>query len=196
MRPGRRSIRNRVVSTTSRMSIMIAAMLLSACASPPASVTRLDAGGRTVVTLSDTILLARPVPTLAVGARDYAYIGPVEINRMGNRRHYFWLGLASTIDRARAGIEPAIPVALVLLVDGTPMRFPLDEWTIDFDAAPYTATTPVYATLSAPASLDQIRRISAAAKVEAQLLDDDGNTARYRAWQGDWAGWATFADGG
>lgn len=188
MRTGRGNIRS--------MTIAITAMLLSACATTPSSVSRLDAGGRTVVALSDTILLAHAVPALAAGARDYAYIGPVEINRMGNRRHYFWLGLASTIDRTRGGLEPAVPVALVLLVDGTPMRFPLGEWPADLDPPPYPTTIPVYATLAAPASLDQIRRIARASNVEAEIQDDSGAEARYLTFNGDWTDWSAFPDGG
>jgi hypothetical protein len=175
---------------------LLSAMLVAACSGTPSSLSRLDSGGLTVVTLSDAVLLARPVPTLAAGARDYAYIGPVEINRMGNRRHYFWVGLASTIDRARTGLEPANPVALVLVADDAHMVFSLSEWTVAFDVPPYASTTPVYAALAAPASLDQIRRIARASAVEVRIIDDSGTTARYRHWRGAWADWAAFPGAG
>ena len=175
---------------------LVSAILVSACASTPSSLSRLDSGGLTVVTLSDAVLLARPVPTLAAGARDYAYIGPVEINRMGDRRHYFWVALASTVDRARTGLAPANAVALMLVADDARMTFPLSEWTMDFDVSPYASTTPIYATLAASASLDQIRRIARATSVEVRIVDDRGATARYRHWQGAWTDWAAFPGGG
>ena len=167
--------------------------LLTACTTPLMQTTRLDSSGLTIVTLADAVLLARPVRTLAAGARDYAYVGPVEINRMGHHEYFFWIGLASTVDRERVGLTPDDAIALAVLIDGEPMFLPLTEWDMTLDMPPYETSAPVYATLAAPTSLDQIHRIAAADAVELHIVTVDDATARYQTWQGDWTSWSAFA---
>jgi len=171
----------------------ICVVLLTGCATQSSSVSRLDSSGLTVVTLTDAIVLARPVRTLAAGARDYAYVGPIEINRMGDRQHFLWIALASTVDRELAGLDPQHAVELVLVVDESPMVLPLVEWDTTLDHPPYNSTTPIYATLAAHTSLDQIRRIASASAVELHLVVAAGNTARYQSWQGEWTAFSEFA---
>ncbi len=173
--------------------IAVCAVLLAGCTTQTSSVSRLDSSGLTVVTLTDAIVFARPDRTLAAGARDYAYIGPIEINRMGDRQYYLWIALASTVDRDLAGLDPMDAVALVLVVDESPMVLPLIEWETTLDAPPYVSTTPIYATLAAHTSLDQINRIASANAVELHLLVGAGDTARYQHWQGEWATFSRFA---
>jgi len=170
----------------------IAALATFACTTQTPVTSRLDSSGLTVVALNDAIVLARPVRQLTAAARDYAYIGPVEINRMGQREHYLWLGLASTVDRALADASPADAELLAILVDGQPMIFPLTDWSADLDRSPYETVVPVYATLSARASLDQIQRIAAATSIEVHIISNSGPAARYRMWQGAWSSWSLF----
>lgn len=183
-----------MLSAVTRNGLPICMLMLMACAAEvPVTSSRLDSSGLTVVTLADAILLARRVRTLAAGARDYAYVGPVEVNRMGHREYYFWIGLASTVDRDRAGLAPPDAVALALIVDDVPMILPLTEWDQSLDVPPYDMTAPVYATLAAPTSLDQIHRIASANSVELHVIVNAGSTAQYRKWQGSWTSWSGFA---
>ena len=168
------------------------AVLLAGCSVDLPRTSRLDSSGLTVVTNQEVIMLARPVRTLAAGARDFAYIGPVEINRMGRRDYYFWIGLASTVDRDLVGTLPEEAVALAVFVDDEPMILPLSVWDTSLDLPPYHATVPVYATLMAPTSLDQIHRIAAAKSVELHLIAGVDSAHRYRAWQAAWSTWSEF----
>ncbi len=168
----------------------LAAPVLSGCAARTNLTSRLDSNGLTVVTLDEPIVLARPVRQLAAAARDYAYLGPVEINRMGNRDYFLWVGLASTIDRELVGVSPAEVQELAVLVDGWPMLLPLVHWVADLEQSPYETAAPLYATFAAHASLDQIRRISSAESVEVHLVTESGVTRRYKKWQGDWSSWS------
>lgn len=170
----------------------IAALATFACSSQPPVTSRLDSGGLTVVALNDAVVLARPVRQLTVAARDYAYIGPVEINRMGQRNYYLWLGLASTVDRALADVSPADAESLAILVDGQPMILPLTNWGADLDRPPYETGVPVYAKMSARASLDQIHRIGEATSVEIHIVSSSSSADRYRVWQGAWSSWSLF----
>jgi len=169
---------------------VFAALAMVACTAQTLVTSRLDSGGPTVVTLDEAIILARPAPRLAAAARDYAYLGPVEINRMGHRDYYIWLALASTVDRAFAGISPADAEALAMVVDGHAMLLPLTDWTSDLDRSPYETAAPVYATLSARTSLHQIERIAGAGTIEVHIISKSGQDARYRKWQGTWSSWS------
>lgn len=174
------------------LCMLVFVTLVSACSVSESLVSRLDeATGVTVVSMEVPIVLARPT-RLAVAARDYAYLGPVEINRMGRREYFLWVGLASTVDRPRVSEPPPRAMTLALVVDGLPMIVPLTDWNPDLEAPPYDGTTPVYASLAGRASFDQIMRIAAAESVVVHIITDSGGSLDYRLWDGDWPDWATF----
>ena len=175
-------------------ALAVVAITVCACAAHAPVATRLDSSGLTIVTLHQAVMLARPVPQIAVAARDYAYIGPVEINRMGHRDHYLWVGLASTVDRRFADASPEDADSLALLVDGQPMVLALSDWNVTLDQLPYSATVPLYATLSGHASLDQIERIAAANFIDVHVVTRDGKSVKYERWRGDWKAWSTLGD--
>ena len=175
------------------MTTALMALVLSACAASTQATSRLDVNGLTVVTLDEAIVLARPGRQLAAAAGDYAYLGPVEINRMGKRDYFLWVGLASTIDRSLVGVPAPDVQVLAVVIDGRPMLLPLALWSTELDQSPYKTLAPLYATFAAHASLDQIRRISNAESVEVHLVSDSGVTRRYQKWQGDWSTWSLLA---
>ena len=176
------------------LSISLATFLIAGCATEASVTSRLDSSGFTVATMGDAIVLSRPTPRLAAAMRDYAYVGPVEINHMGKRDHYLWVGLASTVDRTFDSISPDTAETMVLLVDGQPMMLPLDKWITSLDQSPYETIAPLYATLSARASLNQIKRIASALSVEVHIIASDGNVAHYRMWQGDFPSWSMLGN--
>lgn len=176
------------------LGCLVLAAQLTSCSTDPAQTSRLDSSGLTVVTHYDAMTLARPVRTVAAGARDFAYIGPVEINRMGHRDYYFWIGLASTVDRNLVGLVPDNATELAFVVDDEPMILPLSHWDTSLDVPPYQATVPIYAALKAPTSLDQIHRIAAAVSVEIHVIADSQSAVRYRTWHGTWSTWSQFPD--
>ena len=173
---------------------MVVLILTAGCATREPFNSRLDAAtGLTVVALHEPVTVARAADRLTVAGRDYAYLGPVEINRMGQREHYLWLGMASTVDRALVGETPPRATELILIVDGVPMRFPLSTWSPQLDTPPYAMIAPVYDSLAGRASLDQINRIAAAESLEVHIVMDVGKSAAYRWWDGSWLEWETLA---
>jgi hypothetical protein len=69
--------------------------------------------------VSEPFVYAREVPELAVNARDYLTVGPVELNNMGSRRYYLALVAWSTIDRGRIGAPtPALPERVEMSLAG------------------------------------------------------------------------------
>lgn len=175
--------------------LLLLTVALSGCARTSLEHSRLDSSGVTVVTLDHSLMLSHSLPTVAAGVRDYIYIGPVEINNMGNREYYLWVSLASTIDREFVGLSSKDASELVLLVDDEPMQFSVVRWRTKLDTPPYVSSTPVYATLEAKTTLDQIHRIAAAETVELHLIADTKVGALYQYWNGDWAEWQNFPEG-
>jgi len=73
----------------------------------------------TVRLVAQPLIYAREVPELAVNARDYLSVGPVELNNMGTRRYYLALVAWSTIDRDRSGAAlPALPERVEVSLGG------------------------------------------------------------------------------
>lgn len=148
----------------------------------------------TYAAMHEPLVVARPVNRVTVAGRDYAYLGPIDINRMGRRDHYLWIGMASTVDRALLDEAQPQAVNLVLIVDDVPMDFPLRPWNPGLEALPYPVSTPVYESFVARASLDQIDRIAAAESVSVQFALHDGRAASYDLWSGSWIDWSGFIE--
>ena len=74
-----------------------------------------------VTVTTNSLVFARERTDLAVNARDYVTLAPLEINRTG-RRAYFWSGYVwTTIDRRGRTPVIAADERLVLIADGRPM---------------------------------------------------------------------------
>ena len=183
-------------SNTLPTALIVILAALTGCAGSNTTVnTRLDTSGLTVVTLDDVVVLSRATPHLTKSARDYAYLGPVEINRMGKLQHYLWLGMATTVDRSLARQPDTQATTLALILDGTPMSLPLNNWDTELlDEPPYKTGVPVYASLGAPVSLDQVSRIASATSIEIYVIDEDGTSAGFQQWgEVEWPQWTAFS---
>jgi hypothetical protein len=165
------------------------------CASEPSVQTTLDEKGVTWSSTPALITLARSAPRFSASARDYLYIAPVEANDSGTRRHYLWLGAASTVDRARSGATPSSGVTLLIIADGVPMALPLTPWEQGFGTPPDDAPAPIYATQRAQVTLDQLEWFANAQSVDVELVTNDGAALRYELWDGAWSQWHAFVVG-
>lgn len=75
-------------------------LLLAGCSVSPAPRTWLDsATAATLTAQSAPLVLARDEQMRAVNVRDYAQLGAIEVNRMGERELYLAIVFWSTIDR-------------------------------------------------------------------------------------------------
>ena len=167
--------------------------LLAGCASLPPVESGLDTKGRTESRATALVTLARPAPRFSEAARDYLYLAPVEINETGTRRHYLWLGLATTVDRAWASAQVSTPATLVIVFDGLPVAMPLSSW----DSAPpsFATPAPTYEVRRAQVTLDQLERLATAASIEVELVTADGVRANFVPWRGTWSDWLPFVAG-
>ncbi len=150
---------------------LLATLLNTGCVSTTTLVEeRLDLGtGVTVTHATAPIMLYRDNSAYAAHARDYVYLGPVEINRMGEYSYYLWFGIWSTISDAdrsyrRDGFE-----SITVYVDGEPLQLELVGWTLESIGV----SEPVYIKPVASAAdayyrvtIDQIRLIANARDIE------------------------------
>ena len=93
---------------------------------------RLDMGtGVTVTHATAPIVLYHDNSAYAAHARDYVYIGPVEINRMGDYSYFLWLGIWSTISDEQRSYQRDGFESVTLYVDGEPLQLELAGWTLE-----------------------------------------------------------------
>jgi hypothetical protein len=168
---------------------------LAGCAGDDALRSGIDDRGSSWVTLDAAVALARSAPRFSNAARDYLYLAPVLNSTSGTRRHYLWVGLATTVDRGWPWSAPSEAATLLLTVDGVPVALPLVEWDAQTGADLYRTPAPVYQVRRASVSLDELERIIAATDVEAQIVASDGSVARYDLWDGRWSDWTQFVVG-
>jgi hypothetical protein len=169
------------------------AALLAGCAADGPLESALDAKGRTEVRATSILTLARPTPRYSEAARDYLYLAPVEVNEMGARRQYLWLGFATTVDHAWLWAERSEPTTLVLVFDGVPVALPLSAW--DVLPAGFGTPAPTYEARRARVTLDELGRLTTAGAVEVHLVAPDGTRESFSLWRGTWADWVPFVAG-
>ncbi len=110
--------------------LLAASLWVAGCAGAPerpAATEFLDPQtAMTVRVVAEPYVYARDVPELAANVRDYLYVGAVETNNMGARKHYLALVSWSTIDRKRTGIAPlGLPERLELAFGDRAREYPL-----------------------------------------------------------------------
>lgn len=168
---------------------LAAAALLAGCATPP------PAGGEreyldeqtaaTVTVGTAALVFARERPDLAVHARDYLTLVPVDVNRSGAHQQFF-VGYAwSTIDKRALPDEPAAPARFELVADGR--RIPLASHPgalreLGIGRPPLPAPARSATLLVAPASREQQDFVLAATDLRVVLVRDSGS-ARYELWR-------------
>jgi len=173
-------------ATMTRTGIVVLLALLTACSSSaPLVREQLDTlTGVTVLSATQPVVLYSDNSGYAAHARDYVYLGPIEVNNMGQRTYFLWLGIWSTMRdderllHQRNGFE-----SVVLFVDGEPLPLELAGWTLDTIGV----SAPVYVKPVAGATdayyrvtVDQIRLLSTARSVE--LRTGMTQPASYSLW--------------
>ncbi len=109
-----------------RLVVAIVALAAGACASPPSDGPRqyLDEKSAATVTVArEALVFARDRPELAVHARDYLTLVPVDVNRMGAHAVYFYGYVWSTIDKRGSGSLGDGVAGFEIIADGR--RIPL-----------------------------------------------------------------------
>lgn len=154
-------------------TIVIASVLSSCSTSGPLVEQKLDnVTGVTVTRSMAPVVLYRDNSAYAAHARDFVYLGPVEVNRMGSNSYYLWLGIWSTMrDEARSGQRDGFE-SVILYADGEPLPLEFAGWTLDAIGV----SEPVYVKPVASAAdayyrvtVDQIRFIAESRDIQLRV---------------------------
>ena len=185
--PARRAV---ACGASLRTAALALAALLAGCASAPGAGTReyLDEHSAATVTVAQPgITFARDRTDLAVHARDYFTIVPVDVNRMGTHEKYFYCMDWSTIDKRAT--QEAAPGGrhYQLVADGraiplTPTAKSLRE--LGVVERPVEHQSDATTVLLVPTDGDVITYVAQATTLRV-VLDDAGTTFRYDHWSGD-----------
>jgi hypothetical protein len=142
--------------------------------------------GISVTYLTTAAAFRRGQPGLASSGRDHVYLGPIVVNRGGEKSCWLWLGIWSTVDRQvrndRAG---ALKLgALQIVADNEPMDIdtrPVDSHAAGLDRIPYA--TPVAPTqeLLVQVTRSQLQRLGRARTLALVDRPADGPARSWRA---------------
>jgi hypothetical protein len=146
---------------------------LFGCASTATAVIeKLDqATGVTVTFVKTPLLLYRQTPARAAYARDYAQLGPIQVNRSGTLQYFLWVGSWATMQRSDVSDHRGSFESIVIFADGEPMLLEVSGWTpADIGASELAYRKPVATATDAYYSVtsDQIRLISTAQDIRLQ----------------------------
>ena len=155
-----------------RPFVIFLSMLIAACSSStPLVAERLDMGtGVTVLNATRPLVFYRDNSGRAAHARDLVNLGPVEVNNMGTRSYFLWLGIWSTMrDDDRFAMQRDGFESIVLYVDGEPLPLEVAGWTPDaIGVSEHAYVKPVAGAADAyyRVTIDQVRLIAMARDIE------------------------------
>jgi hypothetical protein len=148
--------------------------------------------GVTITSLPEPLIMAHAEPRISNSLRDYLYVGPVEVNRMGKRSYYLWIDTFSTLDR-----PPIIFNRITLKAGGTTAELKVPDnanHAAEIQTPPYTrplAKTPGY---YIPVSAELLTDIARAESIVIETHSDT-LTLDYNLWHSDLATLRQFANG-
>ena len=178
-------------------AFLLVFIAVAGCATSGSIFERLDSqSGLTIVTDRESVAFARTQSRFSRSARDYVYLGPVELNERGTREYYLWVGVASTIDRDYLAAEATMVDLLYINLAGEPMELELEPWD---ERVPQLAGRLIYEPAVAPAivlaarvTLDQLTLISEEQPQSVRVATRDEPTIEYFLWS-EASKWTAFA---
>lgn len=180
-----RKERNRPARFRAAWLAATAVWLLGGCASSGQPVAdRLDpVTGVTIKRATVPLVLYRPNSAAAAHARDFVYVGPIQINRMGENLYFLWFGVWSTLQDQNVSSQRDGFESIVVYADGEPFVLELSGWTnsaIGVSESVYPSPTASAADAYYSVTLDQLRLIARATDVE--LRTGGPRTGTYSLW--------------
>ena len=111
--------------------LAVALFLVAGCAGPESlALERMDPlTGVTVTRAPEPMVMYRDLSGQSAFGREYVYVGPVQVNKMGQRAHFLWLGIWRTANAS----DPAQTIddfeTIVIYADGEPLSLEAAGWT-------------------------------------------------------------------
>jgi hypothetical protein len=171
------------------LAFLLASLLAAGCAAtPPEAGEReyLDAETAATVTVGTrAIVFARERPELAVNARDYLTLVPVDVNRSGRHEQYFFGYAWSTIDKRGVPGEADAPPRFDLIADGRLVALvPAADDRRDLGLGELPLSPPAHSAhlVVAPTTRETLEFVARAEEVLA-VADLGGASVRYELWE-------------
>jgi hypothetical protein len=180
------------------IAVVVLAGLNAGCAAPSATkpVEMLDERtGMTLAALEEPIELLPTTQTAALsfGKRtSFAYLGPVEWNRMGTIAYGLWVHIAPGSERQTGDIR--LPAAVTLILDDGP----LDLAVIEVPAlgrAPYKQVVSWGQTAYFDLTVDSLKRMAASHKLELDVRAANDSVVSFFSSQDTHATLAAYLEG-
>jgi hypothetical protein len=108
-------------------------MSLASCASSSGSVREVldETTGVTITSSATPLLLYRDNSSYAAYSRNYAQIGPIEVNQTGRYSYFLWVGVWNTIQDTEATTRRSSFDSITIFADGEPLALDATGWTPD-----------------------------------------------------------------
>ena len=138
----------------------------------------------TVTVGAPALVFAHERADLAVHARDYLTLVPLDVNRSGAHARYFLGYVWSTIDKRTLADQPQSLPRIEVIADGRRIPLPTHAGSLrelGLGEVPVPSPARSATLLIAPASREEQAFIAAATEVRAVLLHD-GATERFELW--------------
>jgi hypothetical protein len=172
------------------LAVALLALSVGACASQPTDGPRqyLDEKSAATVTVArEALVFARDRPELAVHARDYLTLVPIDVNRMGAHVLYFYGYVWSTIDKRRSAAGDDGTAQFEIIADGR--RIPLvpvgaTPRELGLAEPPIRAPSGSARLLIAQTDRETLAVIAAAGELRATEVRD-GLSEPYVLWSGN-----------
>ena len=121
-----------IFTTRSRYAgLALLLFLVAGCVGPDSlALERMDPlTGVTVTLAAKPMVMYRDLSGQSAFGREYVYVGPVQVNKMGQRNHFLWLGIWRTANAS----DPAQTIddfeTIVIYADGEPLSLEAAGWT-------------------------------------------------------------------
>ncbi len=111
--------------------------------------------GVTITRATEPLVMYRDMSAYSAFGREYVYLGPIQVNNMGQREYYLWLGIWGSSDSADPGLRMNDFESVVLYADGEPLGLEIKGWT----PGSIGASTDVYIK-PVPSALDGYYRVT------------------------------------
>ncbi len=175
-----------------RLPLLPMFLSLAACAATGASqpIERLDEGtGVTVASLQKPIEFVESGVLALNKHASFAYLGPVEWDRMGAISHGLWLHVAPGNDAQVAAI--GAPGAVDLQIDGESLTLATIE-APKLGREPYATVVPWGQTAMFGVTVPQLRRLAGAKELRLRFRGSDGASVDFQTGAGAAADIAAF----
>lgn len=167
--------------------LLAAAAVAGCAATSPASGEREYVDVQTAATVTvgaPALVFAHERPDLAVHARDYLTLVPLDVNQSGAHARYFLGYVWSTIDKRTQADQPRSLPRIEVIADGRRIPFATHAGSLrelGLGEVPVRAPARSATLLIAPASREEQAFIADATEVRAVLMHD-GATERFELW--------------